>query len=343
MSSTTVVAEVGSSLAVNWSQDEVIAASLQGSMPAVDGEHVYIGDMDGGFYALSRVDGGVAWTREREGALSDSSACHHDGTVYVGSGGGTVYAFDAGDGTELWTHTGPSAITSSPVVNDGTVYVGRNDGELLALDAENGSVRWQETLTAPIYSDLAYSQSVDAVVVSTNGGGVHAHDATSGQELWSQSFGVAVGSSSPVVDDNRGLVYFAANELMAISVGSGTSAWGTSFYSANTGSSPAFDGERVYVGGGNGTVYAVSRPDGMLATSAEWAYQTWDVSIGGDLTVSGGQVVASSLDGGLYVLDTDSGDEFASVELPCEIRASPVVVDGEIHVAGSDGTVYRLG
>jgi len=302
MSKGTIVRGADGGLSKAWSQDSAIEDSLQGCTPAVDGDRLYVGDLSGTFYALSRADGSVVWTSDREGALSDSSACHHDGTVYVG----------------------------------------RNDGELLALDTGDGAVRWQETLSDPIYSDLAYSQSMDAVIVSTSGGGVHAHDAGSGHELWSQSFGVAVGSSSPVVDDDRGLVYFAANELMAISVGSGTSAWGTAFYGANVGSSPAFDRERVYLGGGDGTVYAVERPDGMLATAADWEYQTWDISIKGDLTIAGGQLVASSLDGRLYLLDTDTGGELATVELSCETRASPVVVDGEVYVAGCDGTVSRF-
>jgi outer membrane protein assembly factor BamB len=338
MYTTPIVA--GDSLSRSWSHE--LAASLQGNTPAVDASHLYVGDMAGTFHALSRTDGSVVWSRNREGSLSDSSAYYHSGTVYVGSGGGAVYAFDAVDGTERWTYTGPSAVTSSPVVHDDTVYVGRNDGELLALATADGSVRWQTTLSAPIYSDLAYSPVEDAVIISTNGGGVHAHDAATGRELWSHSFGVAVGSSSPIVDDDRGLVYFAANELMAISVGSGTTAWGTSFYSSNAGSSPAVDRDRVYVGGGNGTVYAVSRPDGMLATAADWEYQSWDVSIVGDLTVSGGQLLVSSLDGGLYVLDVDAGTELASVELSCETHSSPVVVDGEVYVAGSDGTVFRF-
>jgi len=342
MSKGTIVRGADGGLSKAWSQDSAIEDSLQGCTPAVDGDRLYVGDLSGTFYALSRADGSVVWTSDREGALSDSSACHHDGTVYVGSGGGNVYAFEAESGEERWTYESPSAVTSSPVVADDTVYVGRNDGELLALDTGDGAVRWQETLSDPIYSDLAYSQSMDAVIVSTSGGGVHAHDAGSGHELWSQSFGVAVGSSSPVVDDDRGLVYFAANELMAISVGSGTSAWGTAFYGANVGSSPAFDRERVYLGGGDGTVYAVERPDGMLATAADWEYQTWDISIKGDLTIAGGQLVASSLDGRLYLLDTDTGGELATVELSCETRASPVVVDGEVYVAGCDGTVSRF-
>lgn len=327
---------------LQWTQETAIDGGLQASTPAVDESNLYLGDMSGTFYALSRADGSVVWKREREGALSDSSACYHDGVVYVGSGGGVVYAFEATDGSVLWTYEGHSAVTSSPVVHGDNVFVGRNDGKLLALDRATGAVRWQSTLDAPIYSDLAYSQMVDAVIVSTNGGGIHAHSAEDGSERWSRSFGVSVCSSSPKVNDKRGVVYYAANELMAISVGSGTSAWGTSFYSANTGSSPAFDDQRVFVGGGNGTVYAVSRPDGVLTTEPDWEFNTWDLSISGDLTVCGDQVAVSTHNGGLYMLDVAEGSEAAGVELPCETQSSPVVVDNEVYVAGCDGTVWRF-
>jgi len=343
MSKGTIIRGAGGGLSKAWSQDSAIEDSLQGCTPAVDGDRLYVGDLSGTFYALSRADGSVVWTSDREGALSDSSAYHHDGTVYVGSGGGNVYAFEAESGEERWTYESPSAVTSSPVVADDTVYVGRNDGELLALDADDGAVRWQVSLDGPVYSDLRYAAVEDAVLVSTSGGGVHARDAATGRALWSQSFGVAVGSSSPVVDEDRGLVYFAANELMALSIGSGRSAWGTSFYGASTGSSPAFDGDRVYVGGGDGTVYAVSRPDGMLATAADWEFQTWDVSIAGDLTVAGGQLLAATIDGELYVLEAASGRELSTVELPCELRSSPVVADGEVYVAGCNGTMLGFG
>lgn len=336
------VSESETSLSERWRQDTAIEASLQGSTPAVDDSHLYVGDLSGAFYALSRNDGSVAWRQERAGELSDSSAYYQDGTVYVGSGSGTIYAYDGTDGSERWTQSGPSAVTSSPVVHDDVVFVGRNDGELLALDAADGTVCWQTSLDGAIHSDLSYSQMADAVVASTTSGSVFAFDADSGTKRWSQSFGASVGSSSPVIDDTHGLVYFAANELMAISVGSGTSAWGTSFYGANTGSSPAFDAERVYVGGGDGSVHGVSRPDGMLATAPDWEFQTWDVSIAGDLTVANDQLLVSTLDGGLHVLDTDSGTEQVGIELPCEIRSSPVVADGDIYIAGCDGTVFAF-
>lgn len=327
-------------LSEKWTQDDEIDTSLQCATPAVDDERVFVCGLGETLYALSRGDGSVVWSETRDGALSDSSACYHDGRVFVGSGGGSVHAFDAVDGAERWTYSGPSAVTSSPVVYDGVVYVGRNDGELLALDAEDGSVAWQVRLGGPIYSELSYSASEDVVYVSTNGGTIHARDATDGREVWSQSFGADVGSSSPVVDDDSGLVYFAASEVLALAADDGETVWGTSFYGACAGSSPVFDREMVYIGGGDGNVYAIPKAGQLLVDSPDWTFRTWDVSIVADAALAGNHLVVASLDGTLYLLDTDSGAELDSRSLGCKTRSSPVVVDDEVYLGGEDGTVF---
>jgi len=329
-------------LSRRWTQEGAIEASLQGCTPAVDARHLYLGDLSGTFYALSRDDGEVVWSQQREGALSDSSPCHHDGTVFVGSGGGAVHAFDATEGVERWTYSGPSAITASPVVHEGVLYVGRNDGDLLALDVHDGTVRWQVSLGDPLYSTPALSVAEGAVYVAASTGRIHARDAAEGTKRWTRQFGTDVGSSSPVVDDSRGLVYFAAGELFALDAASGETAWGTSFYGASAGSSPAFDENRVYVGGGDGTVYGVARPEGPLATAPAWEQPTWDVSIVGDLSLAGDRLVLTSLDGELYVLDTADGTEISAVSVPCKVRSAPVVVDDAVYVAGCDGAVFGL-
>jgi len=337
MNALTAVADVG--LSQQWTQKTAIDASLQGCTPAVDDQNLYFGDLSGTFYALSRADGNVVWRQDHEGALSDSSPVVYEESVYVGSGGGSVYALATADGTTQWSCNGSSTITSSPVVSHGTVYVARGDGALLALDAANGTVRWQTTLGAAVHSELSYASVADAVLVSTTDGRVCARAASDGSELWSRSFGAAVGSSSPVVDDDRGLVYFAADELFAVDVETGEMAWGTSFYGANAGSSPAFDDEYVYVAGGDGTVYAVARPDGPLTTAPAWEFETWDVSIVGDLSLVAGRLIVTSLGGELYVLDTAAGDTITNLTVGCKVRSRPVPVDASVYVAGCEGIV----
>lgn len=331
-------------LVERWVQAERIETAFQSSTPAVGEEYVYVGGLGESVYALSRADGRLVWSRERDGSMSDSSPCYHDGTVYVGSGGGSVCAFDASDGSTVWRRSGPSAVTSSPLVHDGVVYAGRSDGVLWALDADDGAVVFEYDVGSPILSDVSYSERADAVYVSTRDNGVTAHDAADGgRRLWDRQFGTDVGASTPVVDERTGHLYFASNEVRALDSADGEVAWGTSFYGASAGSSPVFDDDSVYVAGGSGKVYRIPLADRLLVNAPAWEFQTWDVAIAADLALAGGRLYVCSLDGGLYVLDADSGTEVAGASLDCELRAAPVVRDDELYVAGHDGGLYAFG
>jgi len=337
------VASDSGALTEKWRQSEQVATAFQSSTPAVDDDHVYVGGLGREFYALSRADGRVVWSRERDGSMSDSSPYYHDGVVYVGSGGGSVYAFDAADGSTVWRREGSSAVTSAPIVRDGILYVGRNDGILWALDAADGSVIFEFDVGSPIHANVAYSRAEDTVYVSTADVGVSAHDAgDGGRQRWAQTFGTDVGSSAPVVNDREGLVYFASNEVRGLAADDGTVAWGTSFLGASAGSSPVFDDEGVYVGGGSGIVYRLPLGEQLLVSAPTWEFQTWDVSITADLALSDGVLLVGSLNGNCYALDAESGSAVASVSLDCELRAAPVVRGGEVYLAGEDEDMYAF-
>lgn len=114
-------------------------------------------------------------------------------------------------------------------------------------------------------------------------------------------------------------------------------------------SSPAISGNRVYVGSGDGKLYALDRESGALA----WTYQT-DGAIHSSPAVSGGSVYFTSRSGRIYALDAatgrlrwfratdpvlpfpwghESGDHFIS---------SPVIAGDQILVGAGDGGLYAL-
>jgi len=337
------VPEQADGLEESWRQNEAIATSFQTSSPAVGDEHVFVGGLGETFYALAREDGRVVWTHNRDGSMSDSSPTVQDGTVYVGSGGGSLYAFDAVDGSIEWRQGGSSAITSSPIVRDGVVYVGRNDGVLWALDADDGSIRFEYEVGSPINTDIAYSSAREAIYVSTADLGVSAHDVTDGgRMLWAQRFGSDVGSSTPVVDDRKGVLYFASNEVRALDTGDGAIVWGTSFYGTNAGSSPIFDDDSVYVGSASGKVYRIPHPETTLATASDWTFQTWDISIAADPVIVGDALVVGTLSGTLFLLEIESGSQLDQCSLSCDLRAKPAVDGTDIYISGDGGGVYAF-
>lgn len=63
------------------------------SSPAVAGNEIYFGSLDGRLYAVDRINGLKLWDAAT-GDEIDSSPAVADGMVYVGSFDGKLYAFE---------------------------------------------------------------------------------------------------------------------------------------------------------------------------------------------------------------------------------------------------------
>lgn len=93
----------------------------------------------------------------------------------------------------------------------------------------------------------------------------------------------------------------------------------------------------VYVGSGNGTLYALDAATGQ---------QQWGFSTGNDVgtapAVVDGTVYFGSDDGNVYAVSAADGSEQWRTSLGLQVRSSPTVVDGTVHVGGVGGVVYAL-
>jgi outer membrane protein assembly factor BamB len=299
----------------------------------------------------------TAWTWTQTVGSVYSSPAVANGVVYVGSTQGNLYAFSASgagcSGTTpkicqpLWTGTTGSIIYSSPVVASGVVYVAAGDGKLYAFSATTGAQRW----TAPIaeQSGVASPVVVNGVVYVTSGtnGHLYAFNAATGAQLWTA---VADGGSSPAV--SGGVVYVAGlNGLDAFSTTASaphcsgtppnktcTPLWtGTTFENGAT--SPAVANGVVYLGSGDGKLYAFN-----ATTHARlWTAATGN-SIYSTPAVAGGMVYIASTDGNLYAFKTATGAQVwtaAKAGGATPLSPSPAVANGVVY-AGSDGQLYAF-
>ena len=75
------------------------------STPAVVDGVVYLGDMDGTFYALDLKSGNKLWTfnKGKDKAGFTAAAAVQDGLVYIGDMDGTFFCLDAKTGEKKWT------------------------------------------------------------------------------------------------------------------------------------------------------------------------------------------------------------------------------------------------
>src|SRR4051795_6456913 len=203
----------------------------EGNADVGPGGVVYAGNTGGYEYAVT-PKGKLKWAFAAGNSVWTDPAFGPDGTAYVGSVDRSVYALDK-DGNKLWGTGTLGFVVSSPALGtDGTVYVGSFDSNLYALEGRTGAPKWQFATGDHIYSSPALGSDGTIYFASTDGN-VYALD-PAGNLKWRYDTGDVV-RSSPVL---------------------GRNAEGT--------------GDVLYVGAGNGTVFALDAATGRR----RWSYDT---------------------------------------------------------------------
>lgn len=243
----------------------------------------------------------------------------------------------------LWTFETAFRSTGPPAVGTETTFhvVGHR---LYALDRLDGSERWQTALGT--WGSEACILANGTVYVGSSHG-VHAVDATTGDEEWTHEVngGVwgppAYADGTVVVGTNAGR---GAGQVIALNDGE---AWTHDVAVGVVSGATIVDGT-VYVGtwdearGGDDlaerqTLYALDLADG----SEQWTFS----AVGGPVSVpavTGGTVYVTCGDGNVYAVDAANGEEQWSVEVPVGGTSVPAVVEGVIYVGSTDGHVYAF-
>src|SRR5258708_2267360 len=184
--------------------------------PAIGAKGVYILSGDGYLYAFN-VSGGLQWAFWIGGDTYSSPAIGSDNTIYLGSGfANTLYAINA-DGTQKWSFNANGAIYSSPTLSaDGSIYFGTLNGDFYAVNPD-GSQKWKLSLgSGSAISSSASIGSDGTLYFGSYDYNLHAVTST-GQKRWSFTMGNQVRASSPAVAAN-GVIYIGsyANYIYAI-------------------------------------------------------------------------------------------------------------------------------
>ncbi len=239
----------------------------EGNADVGPGGVVYAGNTGGYEYAIN-PNGKQKWVFAAGNSVWTDPAFAADGTAYVGSLDRSVYALDA-NGNKLWSTPTIGFIVSSPALGtDGTVYVGSFDSNLYALDGKTGVPKWQFSTGDHIYSSPAVGKDGTIYFASTDGN-VYALD-PAGNLKWRYDTGDVV-RSSPVLGPNAD--------------GSG---------------------DVLYVGAGNGTLFALDAASGKR----RWSY------------------------------DTTSADPILRDRN--DLNASPALGKRGVYIGGEDGSVHYV-
>lgn len=117
--------------------------------------------------------------------------------------------------------------------------------------------------------------------------------------------------------------------------GGGTEQWRFQTESSVVASPTVVNGT-VYVGSGDGNLYALAADDG----SEQWRFRTSN-GVDSAAMVVGGTVYVGSEDGYLSALDADDGTEQWRFQVG-SAPSSPTVVDDTVYIGSGDGDVYAV-
>ncbi len=304
-------------------------------------------------YAIGTTPGGaetVAWT-------SAGAATEVTRTGLALSEGITYYfAVKARNRALLWSAVGVSTPvtvdTSGPTVSavnddgDYTLSLDTLHASWAAFDAQSGIVEYQYCVgTTAGAADIATWSSAGSVAEITRGGlsltdgGTYffAVRAKNGAGLWggvgvSDGITVAISAAWPKFRggaQNQGVSRFFGSRVGALLWQFQTAGW--------VESSPALSGDgTVYIGSGDGSIYAISRTGSLL-----WKYTTGGSIDSSPAIARDGSIYVGSYDGYLYCLSGGTCRwKFKTADM---IWSSPVIgSDDTVYFGSQDSYIYAL-
>ena len=255
-------------------------------------------------YAFNGSTGEVLWSVNptSDGSFVNGAALGANGLLYVvGATTSSLYALDTTNmGKTAWTSPPlPTGRFAPPTIGaDGTVFVGNADTNVYALDGDYGQLLWSFATEASVSSAPALSSDQTTLFVGS-GRVMYALDATTGTPKWTFPTGNTV-TSSPAAAN--GCVYFgsANRRIYCLEESSGKVLWQYLTKGPVTGSPSVNALGEMYIGSGNGPLYAFSA-QGTL----KWyvALNTFSQS---PAIAADGTLYVGSLDG-FQVLNPDTG------------------------------------
>lgn len=305
------------------------------SSAAIVGDRVFVGSNDGKLHALALADGKPLWTFATEGPI-EASPLVLDGTVFFGSSDNHLYAVDATTGKLRWKYATEDRLLGAPNASGGIVVVGGYDSKVHAVDAATGKRRW--VYETGNYVNGAVAISGGRVVFGGCDGLLHVLSLADGSQLREIELGAYLAGSC-AVDGQSAFAGHYGSEVVCADLEKGELRWtykptpAEPFFS-----SPALDARRLYIGGRDRKLHALSRSDGKPA----WTFKAKG-NIDSSPLLSGDVLYCGSDDGRLYAVAASDGRMLWSYDIGKPIDASPALAHGRLIVGANDGSVYAFG
>src|ERR1700730_4441003 len=224
-----------------------------------------------------------------------------------------------------WKFATGDRIVSSPVWSEGVLYFGSDDNNLYAVDAESGRQKWKYATQGPVPSSPAIAGGM--VYFASYDGKFYALNADTGRLKWKFT--------------TAGERRFEAKGIHGLQPKNQTIPDPWDVYL----SSPVVVDGAVYIGSGDGNLYALDARSGDLLGKV----QIGDV-VHASPAYDSGTLYVGSRDSYLYAVDAATGHEkwrFKGGDDPLThnqvgFQSSPVVSGGLVYSGCRDSNVYAI-
>lgn len=243
--------------------------------PAVDGDLLVVGGLDGQLYALSTQDGSERWTAQLSSEVIAAPAIAN-GTVVVRTNDGRLVGLSAADGNRKWIFEQPVPPlslrgNSAPLIVNGVAYDGYDNGRVVAVRADDGNELWLQTLSGGEgRSEVERLADVDGNIAS-DGQAIYAAGyrgqfmalaPDSGRPLWQRDLS---GYAGAAVSGNKVVVADAEGNVWAFDRETGVNLWKQDQLKYRWLSAPAIQGNYVVIGDSEGYVHWLGLDEGKFA------------------------------------------------------------------------------
>ncbi len=191
--------------------------------PVVSEDRVYVGSLDGVFYALNASTGATVWQfNPNTGGSFYSSAGQDALTLYVTSTDSNLYALDKRTGQQIWNYKAGNAIYASPLLYGGNAIFGADDYLLHCVSLTSRNAIWKAKTEERIRASATAANNV--VYVASYDSRIYAFDVIDGEKRW--SFGTfRVVEGSPLLAGKNVCVGSYDGRFYAMDTATGKPTW----------------------------------------------------------------------------------------------------------------------
>lgn len=317
--------------------------------PALLGDFVYAASGRGTVHKIVAETGKRAWIQKFNKESITAGVGVGGGLVLVGTDQGVIYALNQDDGSISWTAALSSEILASPVIGGNVVIARTGDGKVYGLSAFDGSVKWAISRQLPKLTLRGDSKPLvtQGVVFSGFADGLMAAlEAETGRALWDFPISFPRGTNDidrlSDIDTNPLLVgdhiYISSYQEVthALNVANKSISWSADVSSYHP---LAYDAAYLYVSDREGAVHQIDRSNGSK-TWSQTGLRLFPISAPSSV---GPYVVVGEGDGGLYIIDKNSGQLLGKHGLGAKtIVGEPVVDSDTLYLIDSNGSLQSL-